>query len=766
MKLHSALDLAAKGFRVFPITPNASKPPAVKDWQNRATTDPTTLNDWWTANPDFNIGIATGQGVLVVDADCKDGRPGLESLDLLDMMGLPESFSVNTPSGGRHVYLASAGAHGNRVDTIPDFPGIDIRAESGYVVGPGSTIGDRGYYAVGKADTMSDSPTWFEDILLDTTHHAPRIEDTTVEPDRPENIERAIAYLVDRAPEAVQGAGGDNTTYSIAAEMRALGISEALTLDLMLEHWNETKASPPWMPDELAVKVANGHRHGQGALGGKTAAGEFSDLGEIDIGESPMRTLIEEAAEKGAEAHQTEKLAARPYHLVDPAAIPKREWLYAKHLMRKFVSVTVAPGGIGKSSLTIVEALAMVSGKALLGCAPMKPLRVWYWNLEDPYDELQRRIQAAIQHYRLDADDIGDRLFVNSGRDNTLRTAIADRNGAKIVRPVVDALTAEMLARRIDAAIIDPFVSSHAVPENDNNGMDMVAKEWGRVADKANASISLVHHTRKMGGDEVTSDSARGGKALIDASRDARVLNRMSKEDGEKAGLDNHRLYFRSYSDKASMAPPADRSDWFKLESVALANGDDVGVVVPWEWPDPFAEITMDHVRRVQDAVRLDLWRSDVRSDNWVGIKVAEIVGLNAKVIADRERLKAMLRDWTEKGWLKVRKVRDEKRQGSTRRRGRKSFARGRFRAVKILLQKCLPPVLQLRAGSGGKWGCYTHHPRTSAVPPTHYSGELWSGGVSAAPNHGLKQLGVKRATEGARTDFFDSLEIWKKVHG
>jgi hypothetical protein len=51
-------------------------------------------------------------------------------------------------------------------------------------------------------------------------------------------------------------------------------------------------------------------------------------------------------------------------------------------------------------------------------------------------------------------------------------------------------------------------------------------------------------------------ESSRGGGALADACRTARVLNRMSKEDAEKAGVDNHRLYFRTFNDKANLVQP------------------------------------------------------------------------------------------------------------------------------------------------------------------------------------------------------------------
>jgi hypothetical protein len=50
------------------------------------------------------------------------------------------------------------------------------------------------------------------------------------------------------------------------------------------------------------------------------------------------------------------------------------------------------------------------------------------------------------------------------------------------------------VARALDAAIIDPFVSCHAVPENDNGAIDLVLKAgWGAVADRTGAAVELVH---------------------------------------------------------------------------------------------------------------------------------------------------------------------------------------------------------------------------------------------------------------------------------
>ena len=56
-------------------------------------------------------------------------------------------------------------------------------------------------------------------------------------------------------------------------------------------------------------------------------------------------------------------------------------------------------------------------------------------------------------------------------------------------------------------------------------------------------------------------------------------------------------FYFRSFNGKRNFAPPADQSDWFKLESIDLRNGDNVGVVT-------LVAIPSDLVRSVAGARR------------------------------------------------------------------------------------------------------------------------------------------------------------------
>jgi RecA-family ATPase len=148
---------------------------------------------------------------------------------------------------------------------------------------------------------------------------------------------------------------------------------------------------------------------------------------------------------------------------------------------------------------------------------PGGPKRVWLWNLEDDGEELARIIQAACKHWGISPADIQDRLFVDSALDGAILKLARSTNseGLVINRPLVAALTDEMLARGIDYLHVDPFVSSHSANENDNMEIDAIAKEWAVVAKNANAGVGLAHHISKAGAGEATALHARGAVALI-----------------------------------------------------------------------------------------------------------------------------------------------------------------------------------------------------------------------------------------------------------
>ena len=146
-----------RGWKVFPIIPNG-KLPKIKSWQQEATTDDKKIVLWWKFQfKDANIGIVTGaasENLVVLDVDVKDGKQGLESLKALTGGGIPETYTVQTPSGGYHFYFISNTHYGNSVGFRP---GLDLRGDGGYVVAPPSVIDGKEYDAAASSDFPSGS---------------------------------------------------------------------------------------------------------------------------------------------------------------------------------------------------------------------------------------------------------------------------------------------------------------------------------------------------------------------------------------------------------------------------------------------------------------------------------------------------------------------------------------------------------------------------------------------------------------------------------
>ncbi len=359
----------------------------------------------------------------------------------------------------------------------------------------------------------------------------------------------------------------------------------------------------------------------------------------------------------------------RRFVLRDPSTLPPRGWLYGSHYIRKFVSATFAPGGVGKSSLVIAEALAMASNQPLLGTSPTNRLKVAYWNGEDPIEEVERRTVAAALHFSLRPDDVEGWLFLGSGRDQPLILAEQQPSGTIIRAPDVERVLDAVRKMGLDVIIIDPFVSTHRVNENDNNAINLVVKEWARIADLANVSVELVHHTRKSNGNVTGVEDGRGASALLYAARSARALNVMSKEEADRAGVERHRSYFRVDNGKSNLALPPEGSDWFQMVNVNLDNGDafnegdQVGVVTRWTRPDPVVEVTAADLYAVQKHIAGGHWRESNQATEWVGRAVAEVLGLDLENRGDMQKVKWLLATWIKTGALVRTMAKDQGRK-------------------------------------------------------------------------------------------------------
>lgn len=132
----AALELAALGFRVFPVAPRGKKP-LIKQWQRAATTDPEQVAHWWQKMPNANIGLATGKesGLFVLD---RDGPAGNRSYAKLCCRELEATLQVRTGKGVHHYVLWPDDGTEIRNSAGRIAEGIDVRGEGGYVVAPPS----------------------------------------------------------------------------------------------------------------------------------------------------------------------------------------------------------------------------------------------------------------------------------------------------------------------------------------------------------------------------------------------------------------------------------------------------------------------------------------------------------------------------------------------------------------------------------------------------------------------------------------------------
>jgi len=288
----------------------------------------------------------------------------------------------------------------------------------------------------------------------------------------------------------------------------------------------------------------------------------------------------------------------------------------------------------------------MASGRTLLNeIVHGGPQRIWLWNLEEPEDELARRIQAAALHHAMSAGDIGDRLFVNAGPDNALLAASGTMAGY-VHEEVFSDLEREIQKRGIDVFVIDPFVSSHALDENDNVQIDRVVKRWSRLAQATNCAVHIIHHTRKSD-QTIGSESARGAKALVDAARMVRVLNVATAEEISALGLQPDVRAFNARRDKQNLSAGHDVRSWFVVKSVSLENGppaDDVGVVVALSATAVVTtHLSPEAIQAIQNALDGKDRSYHQNAGDWAGIDIAPILKLNPEDKADRKLIRHTL---------------------------------------------------------------------------------------------------------------------------
>lgn len=140
--IEAALRYASLGIYIFPVGSN--KKPLVAKGFKSATIDREQIVDWWEQWPDAGIAMPTGRknGIIVLDVDMY--KPGVSEIfeELLKAYpDLNSSMQVRSPRGGIHHYFKYPENHEGIIRSTQEFlgkPGVDTRADRGYIVLPPS----------------------------------------------------------------------------------------------------------------------------------------------------------------------------------------------------------------------------------------------------------------------------------------------------------------------------------------------------------------------------------------------------------------------------------------------------------------------------------------------------------------------------------------------------------------------------------------------------------------------------------------------------
>ncbi len=655
------------------------------------------IERWWRDWPEAMVGVPTGERIQawVLDIDPRhNGHITLEQMEA-EYGNLPATLTATTASGGKHYYFRHMAGVRNRGNLGE---GVDVRGDGGYVIAPGSVTAAGGRYEWDNDFEPVDAPSWLLDLVVRRTPEQPAIRHGGVVTNSAyvnAAVDRELADLANE-PMGNRNNALNDASFALGQFVGAGALPEsearALLQDVARGWGRDWARCAKTIENGLAAGIRQPRDIPAPDRGDNTRLIDITKMIENGLRKARERDRPEERPKevKGvddvSEKHtqssdissanpptndNTERPAftATPFTYKDPRKLPRREFAFGTHYIRKFVSVTVSPGGLGKTSNSIVEALSMVSGKPLAGTKPPTRLSCWLFNAEDPRDEMERRIMAACLHYKLKPDDIAGRLFLDTGREQELVIMEEDKKtGLKINKPVVEAVVEQIRANDIDVMIIDPFVSTHRVNENDNGAIDKVAKLWAQIADMTNCAVDVVHHLRKMSDREATVEDARGAVSLIGAARSVRVLNRMTEDQATKAGLDpNDRFsYFWIHHGKANLTKLDNSQHWRKIESVPLGNGtgiskpqDHAGVVTEWHWPskdEVAAQIPDDVLSEVLVRLANQNCRESAQSGDWAGYVVAQAMGVHVEtgrtMTPEKRRIKAAMDAWIESGVL------------------------------------------------------------------------------------------------------------------
>lgn len=533
-----ALDMARRGFKVFPCLPGdkpcfswsdpnerncSDKDRHLAGGINKGTSDPAVIEAWFAhkLDPDFgylsldiNYGVAA-TGLCIVDYDVKkDPLAAVE--ELISLGELPQTFTVRTPSNGNHYYFGPADVGQRKLS-----PNIDIRSRNGYVVGPGSIIAEHGNrdYEIVIDHKLAGVPDRISTRLARAPEKDEDAGTAICEMDTDTAIEAAVAFLSREG--GIEDGNRGNAAFVLACHLKDLGLSASKIFDVLDEHWNH-KNFPPIEDGRLAQIADNAHKNSRHAAGSSNPDLEFGDMPGI-LAEIFPPLRVEDLLEFPSDV-SLEALAER-----------QKNALIAGVLHRGEAATLYAPTTAGKTFVALDLCWHLAMRKDWHGMR-VKGGPVLYVMLEG-VGGFHKRMLAAKKM-------LGDtgKFFARLKLHVTLDKTKNGEQGVKDILKAADALE-QVCGEPVALIVIDTF--ARAVAGDDENAaaemMGYLEKRIGRITAKTGAATLTVHHPGKSGSYRGSSAGPGGYDVILRIDRSGlrrTLVAEKIKDDAEKALFD------------------------------------------------------------------------------------------------------------------------------------------------------------------------------------------------------------------------------------
>jgi hypothetical protein len=359
---------------------------------------------------------------------------------------------------------------------------------------------------------------------------------------------------------------------------------------------------------------------------------------------------------------------------------PPDERLLGNSFCKEFMSGLISPGGIGKTTLRLLQAVALTCnhidkhGIGLSGERVYQRSKVLILSMEDSEKEICRRLWAMLMHHRIEPKEVKGWLFVDT--PTGLKLAQTGKRKQR-VKGELEALAREAIKQYgFDLVIFDPLVDAHELEENAAGDMNYVCGMLTKMAIDMNVAIDTPHHARKGATGPGDPDSGRGSTAIPAKSRLIYTLTVMGVDEANEFGIDpeERHFYLRLDSAKVNIAPPARKARWFKLVGVVLGNGtekypegDFVQAMEVWTPPETWQGMEPDII----DAILVDIERGieGHRYSNSSAAKERHAWRVVEKHCPDKDEseCRAVIKAWIKSGTLYVDEYLDEERRAKAK---------------------------------------------------------------------------------------------------